>query len=271
VGQERDAVDRLTVASFNTRGIPVVGSRLAKRYAVIGADFDASEVDVACLQEVFTYWHLALLTRRMRSFVRVSYQPSAIGPAGGLVTFSRLPVTETDYHGFGVPPAAPGVSRLARLRSGLKGVLVTRLAKTGLTVINTHPMPNRDGDWSEANRFRPLHHSQLSSLAGVVRGVSGPSVVCGDFNVDRESSLMAGFLRGTGLSDAFEGGCPATFRPEYLPAGKIPCCIDFILASNGVKAEAATVLFTAKAALPGGLAYVSDHLGLRASLFTVRG
>jgi hypothetical protein len=59
--------ERLTVATLNTRGIPVTGSRLADRYAVIGAGFDAGDVDVACFQEVFTYWHLRLLVDRESS------------------------------------------------------------------------------------------------------------------------------------------------------------------------------------------------------------
>jgi hypothetical protein len=46
----------------------VTGSQLAERYAVIGAGFDAGDADVVCCQEVFTYWHLRLLLRRMRSF-----------------------------------------------------------------------------------------------------------------------------------------------------------------------------------------------------------
>ena len=96
----------LTIASLNTRGIPLTGSQLAERYAVIGAGFDAGDADVVCCQEVFTYWHLRLLVRRMRSFRRVSYRPGPFGPNGGLVTFSRRPVV-----GHGVPavrPATPG-------------------------------------------------------------------------------------------------------------------------------------------------------------------
>ena len=58
----------LTIASLNTRGIPLTGSQLAARYAVIGAGFDAGDANVVCGQEVFTYWHLRLLVRRMRSF-----------------------------------------------------------------------------------------------------------------------------------------------------------------------------------------------------------
>jgi endonuclease/exonuclease/phosphatase family metal-dependent hydrolase len=96
--------------------------------------------------------------------------------------------------------------------------------------------------------------------------VAGLVVVCGDFNVDRDSSLFGDFVAGTGLADAFGGSCPATFRAEYLPAGETPHCIDFILTSEGVKAEAATVLFAGEVPMPGGPGYVSDHLGLYARL-----
>ncbi len=261
-----DLAARVAVVSLNTRGVAPVGSRLAGRYAVIGAALDSGDADVACFQEVFTWWHLRLLARQMRSFRPVSFRPSAVGPAGGLVTFSRRPVSGTTYHGFGIPPAAPGLSRAARWAARLKGVLVTRLARPGLCVINAHPAANRDGDWSRESRFCPLHRAQLAVLARVVRGAAGPAVVCGDFNVDRDSFLFGEFATEAGLADAFQGSCPATFRAEYLPPGKTPHCIDFILISDGVKAEAATVVFADQEALPGGPGYVSDHVGLRASL-----
>ena len=173
-----------------------------------------------CFQEVFTYWHLWLLARRMPSFRHVSYRRSAVGPAGGLVTFSRLPVSRPVYQGFGPPPEVPGISRLVRFGARLKGALVTRLAHPGLCVVNTHPVANRDGDWSRASRFYPLHRAQLAALTRVVGGIGVPAVVCGDFNVDRDSSLFGEFMAETGLADAFEGKCPPTFRAEYLPAGK---------------------------------------------------
>jgi hypothetical protein len=37
---------------------------------------------------------------------------------------------------------------------------MTRLARPELCVINTHPVANYDGDWSEANRYYPLHRAQ---------------------------------------------------------------------------------------------------------------
>jgi sphingomyelin phosphodiesterase 2 len=167
----------MTVMSLNTRGVPIVGTHLARRYAVIGAELDAGDADVACFQEVFTWWHLRLLARRMRSFGHVSYRPAPPGPAGGLVTFSRRRVSGTMYRGFGVPPRADRISRLTRFRAGMKGALVTRLARPGICVVNTHPVANRDGDWSRAGRFYPLHRAQFDVLTRVVLDVAGPVVV----------------------------------------------------------------------------------------------
>ena len=97
--------EQLTVATLNTRGVPVTGSRLADRYAVIGAGFDAGDVDVACFQEVLTYWHLRLLGRRMRSFRQVSYRPAPAGPAA---VWSRSPGRRCPVRHTGVSAGRPG-------------------------------------------------------------------------------------------------------------------------------------------------------------------
>ncbi len=257
---------RLAVASFNTWGIHILSSGQAARYTAIGSEFEAGRADVVCFQEVFSYWQLRLLTRRMPSFRHVSYRASAAGPAGGLVTFSRRPVSVTAYRAFGAPPKAPGISRMTRFRARAKGALVTRLAHPSLCLVNTHPVANWDGDWSRTSRFYPLHRAHLGALARIVGSIRVPAVVCGDFNVDRDSSLFEDFMARTGLADAFEGRCPPTYRAEYLPAGKMPHCIDFILTTTGVKAESTGILFAGQVPLPGGPGYPSDHIGLRADL-----
>jgi endonuclease/exonuclease/phosphatase family metal-dependent hydrolase len=111
-----------------------------------------------------------------------------------------------------------------------------------------------------------LHQAQLAALTRIVRGVGVPAVVCGDFNVDRDSSPFAEFVAGTGLADAFEGSCPATFRAEYLPAGEVGHYIDFILTPAGVKAQDTGPLLVGQVELPGGPGYASDHIGLHADL-----
>jgi sphingomyelin phosphodiesterase 2 len=254
----------VTVASLNIRGVPLTGSRLAARCHAIGAFFEASDVDVACLQEVHTYAHLALLARQMPSFRYVSFRRALPGPAGDAVTFSRIPVSSTAFRGFG--PVTARIPWQARLRARMKGALVTRLTSPEVSVINTHPLANTDGDWSAANRFFPAHRAQLAALSEVVCGAPAPVVVCGDFNIDRDCTLFSDFISETRLGDAFEGGCPPTFRAEYLPAGAKVCCIDFILTGAEVKASSAGVLFADQQELRGGPGYVSDHVGLCARL-----
>jgi sphingomyelin phosphodiesterase 2 len=256
----------VTVASLNIRGVPLTGSRLTARCQAIGAFFEAGDADVVCFQEVCTYYHLRQLARHMPSFRFAGFRAALPGPAGDVVTFSRLPMSATAYHGFGPSRRAPGIGPLIRLRARMKGALVTRLADPAISVVNTHPVANTDGDWSPSNRFTPVHRAQLAAVARVVRNIPVPAVVCGDFNVDRDSALFGEFIAGSGLDDAFEGGCPATFRAEYLPAGETPHCIDFILTAGEIKAEAAEVLFEDRQILRGGTGYVSDHLGLLARL-----
>jgi hypothetical protein len=209
----------LTIASLNTRGIPLTGSQLAERYAAIGAGFDAGDADVVCCQEVFTYWHLRLLVRGMRSFRQVSWRPGPFGPMGGLVTFSRRAVSGTAFRRFGRPPRAPGVPGTTRVQARLKGALVTRLAGPELCVINTHPVANHDGDWSQANRFYPLHRAEFDVLARVVNEAGPRAVVCGDFNVSRESTLCCDFYGGHRAGRRVRGHVPAHVPGRIPPSG----------------------------------------------------
>lgn len=258
--------DRLTVATLNTRGVPITGSRLADRYAAIADSFEASDVDAANFQEVLTYYHLRLLTRRMPSYRHVSFRPSAAGPAGGLVTLSRLPVAGSGYHRFAVRLDVAGLPLITRFMAPMKGVLVTRLTAPEICIVNTHPTANGDGDWSESNRFHPVHKAQLARLAGVIGDQPRPIVVTGDFNVASDSALYSDFIAATGLADAFGGQCPPTFRAEYLSQGSSPHCIDFILVAGPIAVEAADLILADEQELPNGPAYVSDHIGLRARI-----
>jgi hypothetical protein len=99
----------VTVASLNIRGVPLTGSRLTARCQAIGAFFEGSGADVVCFQEVHTYYHLRQLARQMPSFRYASFRRTLPGPAGDVVTFSRLPMSATAYHGFGAFPHAPGI------------------------------------------------------------------------------------------------------------------------------------------------------------------
>ncbi|HET6744134.1 MAG TPA: endonuclease/exonuclease/phosphatase family protein [Kribbella sp.] len=257
---------RLTVASLNTRGLPLLGSELRARYAAIGAEFEASTVDVANLQEVHTYYHLRRLRRSMPSYRFASFRRSVAGPAGGLLTLSRHPVSSTTYRRFPATTVdTAGLPRRTRLTTSLKGALLTRL--TGVTVINTHLSANRDGDWSATNRHYALHQAQLTALMQYVTTAAQPAVVSGDFNIARNSRLYSDFIQQSGLTDAFGDTCPPTFHQAYLNPDQSPHCIDFLLlASPTITVDSATLTFTDQVALPNGPAYATDHLGLEVHL-----
>ena len=260
--------DRLVVASLNTRGLPVRGSQLPARYRAIGETFEEMDVDVVALQEVHTYYHLRQLTRHMSSFGSVSYRPTVAGPAGGLVTLARAPVRGHTYRRFPTPSASTsaGLPALTQVKASLKGTLVVALADLPVCIVNTHPTPNFDGDWSPTNRYFSMHREQLAALSGIIGAVQMPVVVCGDFNIARDSELLRDFIAGTALTDAFQGRCPATFHAEYLGPGKSPQCIDFLLVSPPVTVEATQLLFADKVGLPNGPSFVSDHIGLAATV-----
>jgi endonuclease/exonuclease/phosphatase family metal-dependent hydrolase len=258
--------ERVTVASLNTRGMALTGSSMTERYRAIAQAFEASDVDVVSFQEVLTYYHLNHLTRHMPSFRQVSYRPSFAGPAGGVVTLSRLPVASCRYRRFSFPPSLSDLPRFTRFKAPLKGTLVTQLAQPDLGILTTHTLANIDGEWSPSNRFYRLQQGQLADVAGIVRAGSGHLVVCGDFNIARDSTLYQDFIAKTGLIDTFDGRCPPTFHAEYLSPDRSPRCIDFILTTNSIQTAHAEVLFTDKQPLSGGPAYLSDHVGLGATL-----
>lgn len=256
---------RLSVASLNTRGTPLSGTRRAERYQCMAEVFESSAVDVLCFQEVHTGYHLRTLVRSMPSFRFTAFAAGAAGPAGGLVVLSRLPVARFSYRRLPGSPSS-GLPVRSRLSAGRAGALLVRLADPDVHVLDVHPVANRDGDWSLGNRFHGLQQAQLSSVVALLRDVPEPVVVCGDFNVARDSELFQDFVAETGLSDAFGGECPPTFRQEYLPPGRLARCIDFILTAGPVKPEKADLLFTGKVQARRGPVHVSDHLGLCAEL-----
>ncbi|TDO45812.1 endonuclease/exonuclease/phosphatase family metal-dependent hydrolase [Kribbella sp. VKM Ac-2527] len=255
---------RLAIATLNTRGLPLKDTRIAERFAAIAAEFDAGDIDLVCLQEVFAYHHLARLRKGMPSFPYVAYRLSVAGPAGGLVTLSRLPLAGTAYTR--LPRSSREIPARARLNALHSGILTVRLGDSRVRVLNIHPTANTDGDWSEHNRFRQLQRDQFIALAQAVTADSSPAVVCGDFNVAQASTLHRDLQQRSGLRDAFNGNCPPTFHTEYLAPGTKPHCIDFILVTEAIEVDDTDLLLTDKRPLPTGPAYLSDHIGLLARL-----
>src|SRR5882672_6943780 len=96
----------LSLVTFNTLGTPFFAPDITKRYKKIGQLINEGDFDVICLQEVFTYYHLMLLQKKITKFPYVCYEKAFAGPRGGLVIFSKLPLSNQDYQTYSFPSNA---------------------------------------------------------------------------------------------------------------------------------------------------------------------
>jgi endonuclease/exonuclease/phosphatase (EEP) superfamily protein YafD len=163
--------------------------------------------------------------------------PKAWREGAPVILFSRRPLpVETVVH-----PTA-GADR---------PYVVAKVAAPGVTplVVGVHPAsPSEDAEDS-----RERNH-QLDHIGATVKGVAGPVIVAGDFNVTPWSPHFRDLLATTGLRDAGAGqGWIPTWPIRLGPAG-IP--IDHILIRGQV----------AVAGLGRGPAIGSDHSPLVADL-----
>lgn len=251
--------------SLNACGLPSVRPRFAVRAAEVCRRIERLGVDVVNLQEVHTRRRLALLRSGLPSLPHVAYAPGALGPRGGVVTFSRYPLRPSTFVSF-APTRRHSGNRLSPfwidLRAGTKGVLVSALRDRPLTIANAHLSPNKDGDWSPGNRFHPIQSAQLDLVRDACAG-PGDTILTGDFNLAAGSALHGEFLAGGGWLDAFAGDGRPTFHVEFLPPGRPSSRIDHVL----LRGDRATVhearqVFEDRVPLAGGEAFLSDHVGL---------
>jgi exonuclease III len=264
----------LTVATFNTFGIPVFSPHVEDRYRAFSAALENTAPDVINLQEVHTYRLLHLLKECLPSYPFVLYKRAVIGAKGGLVTFSRHPLEMIDYVSF----QSSGKSLPNRIFGALnikdKGSLITQLQNMPLAIVNTHLTANRDNDWSKdtASYFR--HQVELEQLARLIertRKLQRAVIVSGDFNVAKGSELYQRFVQTTHVHDIFHGDMRPTYHQDYLPDGQASHCIDYLFYistdSKTVMVSQTSLLFQDKTQLPNGKeGYLSDHIGLLAEL-----
>ncbi len=267
------------VATLNVAGLPSPLAPLPDRATEFCRLIEASDIDVVNFQEVWTRRHLRVLTARLPSFPFVARRTGAAGqPAGGLATFSRVPVRSVAYTSFGFiwPRAGRPAFRLTRaVNSRLQGVLVVELALalSAAVVANVHLTANKDGDWSAGNRYHAFQRAQLDVLHRVLRRVraaaTGPVIVGGDLNVSSRSPLYPHITDGGAWHDPFAGTDAGTFHAELLPPDRRSsgraARLDYLLVSPEPAVEA-SLLF----AEPVALGFLSDHLGLLARILLER-
>jgi hypothetical protein len=159
----------IQVATLNVCGLPSSAlPPLPERAVEFCRHLDESDIDVVNLQEVWGRGKLELFRARLPSFPYVAWRRGMAGqPAGGLATFSRVPLGAVAYTSFrGAVPSTGGARFRAKraVYSFLQGALTVELAGRGVVVANTHLTANKDGVWSSDNRYHVFQRRQLAIL-----------------------------------------------------------------------------------------------------------
>jgi exonuclease III len=268
----------IRVASLNVCGLPSSLPPLAARAVEFCRHIDGSELDVVHFQEVWRPRTLAVLRDRLPSFPFVAWRRGIGGqPAGGLATFSRLPVGAVSYTPFrGARPDRGGLRFRAwcAVNTALQGVLTVALAGLPAVLANTHLAANKDGDWSAGNRYHPFQRRQVALLhAALDRARTAGTelmVVAGDFNIASDGPLYPLLVDGGAWRDPFAGTDPVTYHTAFLPPGATGHRIDYLLVRGDAARYPVTgsgLLFAEPLDLPGGRRmYLSDHVALTAQV-----
>ena len=240
---------------------------LALRAPELGQRLDAAPIDVLNLQEVFHYASLRVLRERLPSYPYVGFRRSVVGPAGGLVTFSRLPLRRVRYRSFAgiAPPRGRLKFRVKRaLLSAVQGLTTVELAGLPITIVNTHLTANRDGDWSPGNRFHAFQRAQLRRLNATLarRRRPGLTVITGDFNIASDSDHYPLIVDHGARHDPFAATGPVTFHAAFLPPGEPAHRIDYALLAGDASVLNCTTLFPEPLTVDGEPYFLSDHIGL---------
>jgi len=270
-------MQRLTIYSRNVFGVPVFARRRAERLRGIVAQARGAGADIIFLQEIFMPGERRALKRHLDSGYETSRAHAGLFRLGGGLSASARPGLNMDASFVRFPRSGTfrdmtvGDRLAAKGFQALKAALPTdESASTpgspaAITFLNTHltcPYEDIDG----GGHKEAILESQLATMEAFIRGVNGPLVICGDFNMDASDRIMADFMRRSGLTD-HSAHLPATvlgnfFSPQWLFRDIIRIKkIDHILTKN---IPAGWTIDVQPA--DDGDAFLSDHLGLIARI-----
>lgn len=263
---------KLTIATFNTYGFPAYFDKfkLKSRYQAAAKYFNTNDIDVIHLQEVFTYYHYVILKKKLTNYPFYCYQKSLIGPKGGLVTFSKLPLAKVKYFRFSNKYIPKNMSLLEIL--GQKGILITKLQDENLIFINTHFKYAANEDWSKNSKYYLMMHSQIKEFQEILSNQKADVlIVTGDFNIKKSSVLYQELTNYDNLIDLYSGDNKITYYKKFQRDTKSAYCIDYIFIcgkSSNYKVVNKKYLFEDKVKLQNSLGYISDHIGLVVTIET---
>jgi exonuclease III len=262
---------KLSLLTFNTLGVPFFAPDITKRYKKIAQLINDSDYDIVCLQELFSYYHLFLFKKNLKNFPYIAYQKNPLGPRGGLVIFSKLPLSKPNFHTYSIPKNArfPFHARFEK-----KGVLSSIIEPFSITISTTHLTSDDEHNLTPKNDYYSLIKSQSIEAANVFNNYakSGqPIIMTGDFNIAKHSILYNEFLEATHANDIFEKDETATYYKERLGfyfKALASNRIDYIFykAKNVQILTIENVFVEEEAIGKRKKSYLSDHIGLHCIL-----
>jgi endonuclease/exonuclease/phosphatase family metal-dependent hydrolase len=262
---------RLDLLTFNTLGTPFFAPGIAKRYKKTAEFIASTDIDIVAFQEIFSHYNKALLDRWMKQFPYRVYKPFALGLYGGLAIYSKIPLTFESFHVYAYPKGmfVPPYTRLAH-----SGILVAKFRDTPMRLVTTHLSSDVVHNLTPHNRFYNLISSQLEQAIDLFSELSKKEqvIMTGDFNISNLSGLYTSFIERTKAHDVFKGDTEPSYKPDRIPyiyPAQTSERIDYIFykGKSPVKVLQKERMFVEKETdTKGRQFYLSDHMGLRASL-----
>ncbi len=256
-----------SVITVNTFGLPMyVGWGRLGRLAV---ELNRLGPAAICVQEIQQSQYVARMKRCLPSYPYAVYQPHWYAPKGGLMTFSRLPLT-------GSAGFRPFPNRGRLLSIGWsdwtlqKGVLVAEADVSGqkMVVLNAHLQANYSATFGPNRLFGRIQLDQVRHLAELVCAQPADAVViaCGDYNFPRNTQMYRELISRTGFSDPLAEDPRPTYRAfPYLPA-RWNLSLDFVLYRApelpGLWAEADIIPIEDTSATSPIRRFLTDHCAL---------
>ena len=221
------------IASFSLLTLNCFGLWLPntkRRLSALARELEQSSYDVVCLQEIQVHAYQRLLVQKCASYPYSLYEPYVHCPKGGLLTLSRVPITNHSFE----PYTERGIWYTPMLLDRLffKGMLIATLVWNDIpiVVINTHLLANFAGDWERHGMYARVEEKQLQQLAEIVRSQPENAIlfVVGDFNIPRGSGLYQDFLALSGLTDLMAGDSRPTLRLPFRAPSRFAWAIDYV-------------------------------------------
>lgn len=262
---------KLSLITINTLGTPVFAPFITARYKKMAEIINEQEIDIVCLQEIQTYYHLYLFKKYLKNFPYVMYQSFFYGPKGGLVIFSKHPMEQMTYKEFSALGEFKNISFYSRILRN--GILSARLKGTPVTIATTHLTCDYFFDWAPENHLFKHVERQMKDVIQKVKDITKDNtslILTGDFNTKKHGKLYDTLLKETGLTDAFDDLESPTYDPSrvyYKFMAKHAARIDHLFFYKGkahIKIIKHNEIFNKKVPLSENkLSYLSDHIGLK--------